>query len=58
MFYFFDTTDFNGNLQRHILQRLDNGGVRSFPLKDDNPDKPAYDAWLALGNTPEEWINK
>lgn len=55
MFYFFDTTDFNGNPQRHILQRLDDGGMRSFPLTDDNPNKPIYDAWVAEGNTPEEW---
>jgi hypothetical protein len=55
MFYYFDTTNMNGNTQRHIMQRLSDSGIQSFPLTDDNPNKPAYDAWLELGNTPEEW---
>lgn len=56
MFYFLDTTDsFTQEIQRHILVRLPDGGVQSFPLTDDNPNKPAYDEWLAAGNTPEPW---
>lgn len=55
MFYFFDTTDFYGNTQRHIMQRLNDGGVMSFPLTDDNPNTAAYLAWVAEGNTAEEW---
>ena len=55
MFYYLDTTDMNGNTQRHIMQQLDDGGVMSFPLTDDNPNTVAYLAWVAEGNTPLEW---
>lgn len=56
MFYFVDVTDqFAGVVQRHILTRLPDGGVQSWPLTDDNPNKPAYDEWVAAGNTPEPW---
>lgn len=41
--------------QRHIMQRLGDDGVRSFPLTDDNPNTAAYFAWVADGNTAEEW---
>jgi hypothetical protein len=54
MFYYLDIESF-GQVQRHILQPLADGGVMSFPLTDDNPNKPAYDAWIAEGNTAEEW---
>lgn len=56
MFYYFDATDHKDNTQRHIMQRLNDGGVRSFPLTDDNPNTAAYLAWVADGNTAEEWI--
>ena len=55
MFYYLDTTDMNGNTQRHIMQRLNDGGVMSFPLTDENPNTEAYLAWVAEGNTAEEW---
>jgi len=54
MYYYLDT-DFMGLVQRHILQPLEDGGVMSFPLIDDNPNKAAYDLWVAEGNTAEEW---
>jgi hypothetical protein len=54
MFCYLDIETF-GQVQRHILQRLADGAVRSFPLTDDNPNKAAYDAWVAEGNTAEEW---
>jgi hypothetical protein len=54
MYFFLDIEDFRGT-QRHILQPLADGGVRSFPLTDDNPNKVAYDAWVAEGNTATEW---
>jgi hypothetical protein len=57
MFYYLDITDINNNTQRHIMQPLEDGGVRSFPLTDDNPNTAAYEAWLAEGNTPEPWEN-
>ena len=54
MFYYLDIESF-GEVQRHILQPLSDGGVMSFPLTDNNPNKPAYDAWVAEGNTATEW---
>jgi hypothetical protein len=54
MFYYLDIDRSNGT-QRHIFQPLSDGGVRSFPLTDDNPNKVAYDAWVAEGNTATEW---
>ncbi len=41
--------------QRHIIEPLDGGGFRSWPLNDENPNKPGLDAWLAEGNTITEW---
>ena len=55
MFYFLDVTSPDGNTQRHIMQPLEDGGVRSFPLTDDNPNTAAYLAWVAEGNIAEEW---
>lgn len=57
MYFYFDLTDYAGNVQRHILKKLDDNGVRSFPLTDDNPNTEAYLAWVAEGNTPEPWEN-
>ena len=54
MFYYIDLESF-GQVQRHILQPLADGAVKSFPLTDDNPNKAAYDAWVAEGNTATEW---
>ena len=54
MFYYLDIDRSNG-IQRHIFQPLSDGGVMSFPLTDDNPNKPAYDAWVAEGNTATEY---
>ena len=56
MFYYLDLTNpLTQTTQRHIMQRLDDGGVRSFPLADDNPNTAIYLAWVAEGNTAEEW---
>ena len=56
MYYFLDLHDYVTDTQvRHILQNLEDGGVRSFPLTPDNPNTAAYEAWLAEGNQPEEW---
>jgi hypothetical protein len=57
MYYYFDIQTSSGETRRNILQRLADGGVMSFPLIDDNPNKAAYDAWVAEGNTAEEWDN-
>jgi hypothetical protein len=56
MFYYCDITDeLTDTTQRYILQPLHDGGVRSFPMTDDNPNMVAYLAWVAEGNTAEEW---
>ena len=56
MFYFWDITNpMTDDTQRHIMQPLDDGGVRSFPLTDDNPNTEAYLSWVAEGNIAEEW---
>ena len=56
MFYFFDVLNFmSSDTQRHIIELLDDGSVRSFPMTDDNPNMVAYLAWVAEGNTAEEW---
>jgi hypothetical protein len=56
MFYYLDLTNpITDETQRHIIQRLDDGGVRSFPLTDDNPNTAGYIAWVAEGNTAGEW---
>ena len=56
IFYFIDVeAPLTDEVQRHIMQQLDDGGVRSFPLTDDNPNTAGYLAWVAEGNTAEEW---
>ncbi len=56
MFYYLDLTNsITDEVQRHIMQRLEDGGVRSFPLTDDNPNTEAYLAWVAEGNEATEW---
>ena len=54
MYYYIDVENF-GVIQRHILANLPDDIVLSFPLTDDNPNTPAYLAWVADGNTAEEW---
>lgn len=54
-YFYLDIEQMFGGTERHILTRLPDGGVQSWPLTDDNPNKPAYDAWLEAGNTPESW---
>ena len=56
MFYYFNTTNpMTDTPQRHIMQRLEDGGVRSSPLTDDNPNTAAYLAWVAEGNEAQPW---
>lgn len=38
-----------------IVQPLVDGGVRTFPEDESNPDYQQYLTWLAEGNTPEPW---
>ena len=59
MFYYFDTTNPTTNeVQRHIMQPLHGGGNRCFPMTDDNPNMVEYLAWVAEGNTAEEWTGE
>lgn len=56
MYHYLDTTSFDGTI-RHILRRLPDGGIQSFPdvETNDGPERKAYLAWVAEGNTAEEW---
>jgi hypothetical protein len=54
MYSYIDVTHM-GRTQRIILLRTGENSIMQFPLTDDNPNKVAYDAWVAEGNTAEEW---
>ena len=59
MFYYLDITNpITNETQRHIVEPLDGGGQRCFPMQDDNPHMVAYLAWVAEGNTAEEWTGE
>jgi hypothetical protein len=56
IFYFVDVeAPLTNEMQRHIIEPMSDGGVRSFPFTDNNPNKQRVDAWIAEGNTLEEW---
>ena len=44
-----------GNHVEHIYMDLLNGGITTFPNIEfnDGPERKAYLAWVAEGNTPE-----
>ena len=54
MYSYIDVTHM-GQTQRIIILRTGENSITQFPLTDDNPNKPAYDAWVAEGNTATEW---
>ena len=45
----------SGTAVEHIFRDLPDGGLQSFPNveSNDGPERAAYLAWLAEGNTPE-----
>jgi hypothetical protein len=49
------TNPFTGEPVEQILRELSNGDVQSFPNTESNtgPERAAYLAWVAEGNTPE-----
>jgi hypothetical protein len=55
MYYFYDDEHPLRGTTRHIIQPLHDGGMRTFPMTDDNPNMVDYLAWVAEGNTAEEW---
>ena len=56
MFYFFNVQNFmTQESQQHICEVIADGYIVTFPYSDDNPNKQRVDAWLAEGNTLEEW---
>lgn len=46
-----------GVTTRHILRRLPDGGIQSFPDIESNNglERQTYLTWVAEGNTAEEW---
>lgn len=54
MYSYIDVTQM-GQTQRIIILRTGENSIMQFPLTDDNPNKAAYDAWVAKGNTAKEW---
>lgn len=56
MYYYTENTIF-GTTTRNILRLLPDGGVQSFPDVETNTgsERRAYLAWVAEGNTAEEW---
>jgi len=56
MYGYIDIISFN-KTTRHIFRRLNDGGIQSFPDVETNngPERKAYLAWVAEGNTAEEW---
>ena len=45
--------------EEHILLPREDGSVVSFPNveSNDGPERQAYLAWVAEGNTAEEWTD-
>ena len=54
MYSYIDVTHM-GQTQRIIIFRTGENSITQFPLTYDNPNKPAYDAWVAEGNTATEY---
>jgi hypothetical protein len=56
MFYFFNVQNLmTQQSEQHIYEVVTDGYIVTFPYSDDNPNKQRVDAWIAEGNTLEEW---
>jgi hypothetical protein len=57
MTYYYLEETLLGVTTRHILHYLPNLGLQSFPDVETNlgPEREAYLAWVAEGNTATEW---
>ena len=58
MYYFFDLIDETNKIKRHIFQYTGDGKGFSFPLETDSGHVNDYLAWIAEGNTAEEWTDE
>ena len=54
-YYYFDRTDAIYGSRRHIIRRLGDDAIETFPLIDGWQAPAEYLAWVAEGNTAEEW---
>jgi hypothetical protein len=43
------------NTEREMIVEIGNGWLTWIPFAEGNADYQKYLAWLAEGNTPEEW---
>lgn len=57
MYYYMDVESPPSGTVRHILRYVGVDAVQSFPNVDSNlgPERAAYLAWVAEGNTPLPW---
>lgn len=55
--YFYKDINHTGLTIRNIIHRLENGAIQCFPdvETNDGPERKAYLAWVAEGNTATEW---
>jgi hypothetical protein len=53
------TNTIDGSTTEHILLERADGSIVSFPNveSNDGPERQAYLAWVAEGNTAEEWTD-